>query len=177
MNKTLAPLIGTTFMPDLNEGTFLVMPTMLPSVSLSQAVESAKTMDKIIMEIPEIELSVSKVGRAETAMDPAPISMIETIVTLKPRKMWRKGLTQEAIEHEMMEKLSYLPGLNMAFTQPIAGRLAMLTTGVRTDLGIKLYGEDIKVLQQLAFDIEQSLVNVAGVSDLLAERILGRGLS
>jgi Cu(I)/Ag(I) efflux system membrane protein CusA/SilA len=169
----LAPLIGTTFMPDLNEGTFLVMPTMLPSVSLSQAVESAKTMDQLIMEIPEIELSVSKVGRAETAMDPAPISMIETIVTVKPRKMWRKGLTQEAIEHEMMEKLSALPGLNMAFTQPIAGRLAMLTTGVRTDLGIKLYGEDIRVLQEKAFEIENALRPVSGISDLLAERILG----
>ncbi|MDR2742051.1 MAG: CusA/CzcA family heavy metal efflux RND transporter [Treponema sp.] len=169
----LAPFIGTTFMPDLNEGTFLVMPTMLPSVSLSQAVESAKTMDQLIMEIPEIELSVSKVGRAETAMDPAPVSMIETIVTLKPKKQWRKELTQEAIEHQMMEKLSALPGLNMAFTQPIAGRLAMLTTGVRTDLGIKLYGEDIRVLQEKAFDIENALRNVSGVSDLLAERVLG----
>ncbi|GHV92823.1 hypothetical protein AGMMS50268_33260 [Spirochaetia bacterium] len=169
----LVPFIGSTFMPDLNEGTFLVMPTMLPNVSLSQAVESAQTMDKLIMEIPEIEISVSKVGRAETAMDPAPISMIETIVTLKPRKAWRKGLTQEAIEHQMMEKLSALPGLNMAFTQPIAGRLAMLTTGIRTDLGIKLYGEDIATLQQTAFDIENALKNVSGVSDLLAERILG----
>jgi Cu(I)/Ag(I) efflux system membrane protein CusA/SilA len=169
----LAPLIGTTFMPDLNEGTFLVMPTMLPSVSLSQAVESAKTMDRLIMEIPEVELSVGKVGRAETAMDPAPISMIETIVTLKPRSMWRTGLTQEDIEHQMMEKLSALPGLNMAFTQPIAGRLAMLTTGVRTDLGIKLYGDDIMVLQEKAFEIENALRNVGGVSDLLAERILG----
>ena len=168
-----APFIGTTFMPDLNEGTFLVMPTMLPNVSLSQAVESAKTMDLLIMEIPEIELSVSKVGRAETAMDPAPISMIETIVTVKPKKQWRKGLTQEAIEHQMMEKLSALPGLNMAFTQPIAGRLAMLTTGVRTDLGIKLYGDDIRVLQEKAFEIENALRGVNGVSDLLAERILG----
>jgi Cu(I)/Ag(I) efflux system membrane protein CusA/SilA len=167
------PFIGTTFMPPLNEGTFLVMPTMLPDVSLTQAVEAAKTMDDLIMEIPEIDLSASKVGRAETAMDPAPISMIETIVTLKPRKTWRRGLTQEDIEHRIMEKLSYLPGLNVAFTQPIAGRLAMLTTGVRTDLGIKLYGEDIRTLQQKAFDIETALANITGVSDLLAERILG----
>ena len=169
----LTPFIGATFMPPLNEGTLLVMPTLLPDVSLTQAVEAAKKMDDLILEIPEIDLSVSKVGRAETAMDPAPISMIETIVTLKPKKQWRKGLSQEDIEHAMMEKLSYLPGLNLAFTQPIAGRLAMLTTGVRTDLGIKLYGEDIRTLQQKAFDIEAALAGVSGVSDLLAERVLG----
>jgi Cu(I)/Ag(I) efflux system membrane protein CusA/SilA len=168
-----APFIGTAFMPPLNEGTFLVMPTMLPNVSLTQAVEAAKTLDKLIMEIPEVDLSVGKVGRAETAMDPAPISMIETIVTLKPKNQWRGGLTQEAIEHEMMEKLSYVPGLNMAFTQPIAGRLAMLSTGIRTDLGIKLYGDDVKTLQQAAYDIEAALAEMNGISDLLAERVLG----
>ncbi|MDR1933471.1 MAG: CusA/CzcA family heavy metal efflux RND transporter [Spirochaetales bacterium] len=169
----LAPFIGTTFMPPLNEGTFLVMPTMLPSVSLTQAMEAAKTMDTLIMEIPEVMLSVSKVGRAETAMDPAPINMIETIVTLKPRDEWRGGFSQEAIEHEMMEQLTYIPGLNMAFTQPIAGRLSMLSTGIRTELGIKLYGEDIKTLQQKAFDIEQALAGITGVTDLLAERVFG----
>jgi Cu(I)/Ag(I) efflux system membrane protein CusA/SilA len=170
---SLLPLIGTTFMPALDEGTFLVMPTMLPSVSLTEALEAAKTMDKIIMEIPEIDMSVGKVGRAESAMDPAPISMIETIVTLKPKDQWRPGMTKEAIEQEMMVKLASLPGLNLAFTQPIAGRLSMLTTGVRTELGIKLYGEDLKVLQQKAFDIEKALATVPGVSDLLAERVFG----
>ncbi|WP_371379121.1 efflux RND transporter permease subunit [Sporomusa aerivorans] len=169
----LLPLIGTTFMPALNEGTFLVMPTMLPSVSLTEAVEAAKTMDKVIMDIPEVDMSVGKVGRAESAMDPAPISMIETIVTLKPREEWRPGITKEAIEQEMMIKLANIPGLNLAFTQPIAGRLSMLTTGVRTELGIKLYGEDLNVLQQKAFDIEKALGTVPGVSDLLAERVFG----
>ncbi len=170
---SLLPLLGTTFMPVLDEGTFLVMPTMLPSVSLTEALESAKTMDKVIMEIPEIDMSVGKVGRAESAMDPAPISMIETIVTLKPKDQWRPGMTKEAIEQEMMVKLANIPGLNLAFTQPIAGRLSMLTTGVRTELGIKLYGEDLKVLQQKAFDIETALGAVPGVSDLLAERVFG----
>lgn len=170
---SLLPLIGTTFMPALDEGTFLVMPTMLPSVSLTEALEAAKTMDKVIMEIPEIDMSVGKVGRAESAMDPAPISMIETIVTLKPKEQWRPGMTKEAIEQEMMVKLANLPGLNLAFTQPIAGRLSMLTTGVRTELGIKLYGEDLAVLQQKAFDIEKALATVPGVSDLLAERVFG----
>lgn len=170
---SLLPLLGTTFMPVLDEGTFLVMPTMLPSVSLTEALESAKTMDKVIMEIPEIDMSVGKVGRAESAMDPAPISMIETIVTLKPKEQWRPGMTKEAIEQEMMVKLANIPGLNLAFTQPIAGRLSMLTTGVRTELGIKLYGEDLKVLQQKAFDIETALGAVPGVSDLLAERVFG----
>lgn len=170
---SLLPLIGTTFMPALDEGTFLVMPTMLPNVSLSEALEAAKTMDKVIMDIPEIDMSVGKVGRAESAMDPAPISMIETIVTLKPKEQWRPGMTKEKVEQEMMVRLANVPGLNLAFTQPIAGRLSMLTTGVRTELGIKLYGEDLKVLQQKAFEIEKALGAVPGVSDLLAERVFG----
>lgn len=170
---SLLPLLGTAFMPALDEGSFLVMPTMLPSVSLTEAVEVAKTMDRVILEIPEVDLSVGKVGRAESAMDPAPISMIETIVTLKPKDEWRPGMTKERIEQEMMAKLAGIPGLNLAFTQPIAGRLAMLTTGVRTELGIKLYGEDLQVLQQKAFEIEAALGSVPGVSDLLAERVFG----
>ena len=95
---SLVPFIGTTFMPALDEGTFLVMPTMLPSVSLTEAVESSKTMDKVIMEIPEVDMSVGKVGRANSAMDPAPINMIETIVTLKPKDQWRPGMTKEKID-------------------------------------------------------------------------------
>lgn len=170
---SLLPFIGTEFMPALDEGTFLVMPTMLPSVSLTEAVEAAKKMDRIIMEIPEVDMSVGKVGRAESAMDPAPINMIETIVTLKPKEQWRSGYSKADIEQEMMGKLATIPGLNLAFTQPIAGRLSMLTTGVRTDLGIKLYGDDLKVLQQKAFEIEKVLAGVAGVSDLLAERVFG----
>lgn len=170
---SLLTRIGTTFMPALDEGTFLVMPTMLPSVSLTEALESAKTMDRVIMDIPEVDMSVGKVGRAESAMDPAPISMIETIVTLKAKDQWRPGMTKEMIEQEMKTKLANIPGLNLAFTQPIAGRLSMLTTGVRTELGIKLYGEDLKVLQQKAFDIEKALGAVPGVSDLLAERVFG----
>lgn len=170
---SLVPFIGTTFMPALDEGTFLVMPTMLPSVSLTEAVESAKTMDRLIMEIPEVDMSVGKVGRANSAMDPAPINMIETIVTLKPKEQWRPGMTKESIEQEMMVKLANLPGLNMAFTQPIAGRLSMLTTGVRTELGVKLYGDDLNVLQQKAFELEKALGTVPGVSDLLAERVFG----
>ncbi|WP_425058168.1 Cation efflux system protein CusA [Sporomusa carbonis] len=170
---SLVPFLGTEFMPALDEGTFLVMPTMLPSVSLTEAVEAAKKMDKLIMDIPEVDMSVGKVGRAESAMDPAPINMIETIVTLKPKDQWRPGSTKESIENEMMVKLANIPGLNLAFTQPIAGRLSMLTTGVRTELGIKLYGDDLTVLQQKAFEIEKVLSTVPGVGDLLAERIFG----
>jgi len=170
---SLLPLIGTTFMPELDEGTILVMPTMLPSVSLTQAVESAKTMDKIIMDIPEVDMSVGKVGRAESALDPAPVNMIETVVTLKPKEQWRAGITKETIKQEMLDKLGSVPGLNLAVTQPIAGRLSMLTTGIRTELGIKLYGEDLKVLQQKASDIEKALGDVPGASDLYAERVYG----
>ena len=169
----LLPFIGTEFMPELEEGSILVMPTMLPSVSLTEAVEAAKKMDKLILEIPEVAMSVGKVGRAESAMDPAPINMIETIVTLKPKEKWRPGYTQKDIELDMMGKLADLPGLNLAFTQPIAGRLSMLTTGIRTQLGVKIYGDDINVLQQKALEIEKILSGIPGVSDLLAERILG----
>jgi Cu(I)/Ag(I) efflux system membrane protein CusA/SilA len=169
----LLRFIGTTFMPDLDEETFLIMPTMLPSVSLTEALEAAKTMDRVIMEIPEVEMSVGKIGRAATGMDPAPINMIETVVTLKPREQWRQGVTKQTLEHEMMLKLSAIPGLNQAITQPIAGRLSMLTTGIRTDLGVKLYGDDLKILQQKAFDVEQVLGTVPGISDLSAERVFG----
>lgn len=170
---SLVPFIGTEFMPRLEEGTILVMPTMLPSVSLTEATEAAKKMDLLIMEIPEVEMSVGKVGRAQSAMDPAPISMIETIVTLKPKEQWRPGYTQTDIELDMMGKLANLPGLNLAFTQPIAGRLAMLTTGIRTELGVKIFGDDIHVIQQKALEVEKILSTIPGVSDLLAERILG----
>lgn len=169
----LFPFIGTEFMPELEEGSILVMPTMLPSVSLTEALEAAKKMDQIIMEIPEVEMSVGKVGRAESAMDPAPINMIETIVTLKPKGQWRAGYTQTEIVQDMMGKLAELPGLNLAFTQPIAGRLAMLTTGIRTQVGVKIFGDDIQVLQQKALEIEKVMATVSGVEDLLAERILG----
>lgn len=170
---SLVPFIGTEFMPRLEEGSILVMPTMLPSVSLTEATEAAKKMDQLIMEIPEVAMSVGKVGRAQSAMDPAPISMIETIVTLKPKDQWRPGYTQTDIELEMMSQLADLPGLNLALTQPIAGRLAMLTTGIRTELGVKIFGDDIAVLQQKALEIESVLSSVSGNSDLLAERILG----
>lgn len=170
---SLLPFIGTQFMPELKEGSILVMPTMLPSVSLTEAVESAKKMDKLIMEVPEVAMSVGKVGRAESAMDPAPINMIETIVTLKPKEQWRAGYEQADIERDIMFQLSSLPGLNMAFTQPIAGRLAMLTTGIRTQAGVKIFGDDINVLQQKALEVEKVLAGIAGVEDLLAERILG----
>lgn len=170
---SLLPFIGTTFMPAFDEGTILIMPTMLPSVSLTQAVEAAKTMDKIIMQIPEADMSVGKVGRAESAMDPAPVNMVETVVSLKPKEMWRPGMTKDMVEKEIMDNLANIPGLNLASTQPIAGRLSMLTTGVRTELGLKLYGEDLKVLQQKAMDIETALGDVPGVSDLFAERVFG----
>ena len=170
---SLVPFIGTEFMPRLEEGTILVMPTMLPSVSLTEATEAAKKMDQLIMEIPEVEMSVGKVGRAKSAMDPAPINMIETIVSLKPKEQWRPGYTQTDIELDMMGKLASLPGLNLAFTQPIAGRLAMLTTGIRTELGVKIFGDDINVLQQKALEVEKVLATIPGAGDLLAERILG----
>jgi Cu(I)/Ag(I) efflux system membrane protein CusA/SilA len=169
----LVPFIGKEFMPPLDEGSIMFMPTMLPSVSLTQANEVVKLQDKIIQQIPEVAMVTGKVGRAETATDPAPISMVETIVVLKPKKEWRKGMTKQKIIDEMDKKLSLIPGVANGYTQPIAGRIDMLSTGIRTQVGVKIFGPDIKVLEQKAQEIEDALRKVPGAVDLYAERILG----
>ncbi len=165
--------IGSEFMPDLDEGSLLFMPTTLPDVNITEAKRILQVQDKILMTFPEVEMVLGKVGRAETSTDPAPISMIETVVTLKPRAEWpdpRKA--KNALIAEMDAKLQ-IPGVTNGWTQPIINRINMLATGVRTDLGLKVYGSDLKELERLAVRAEGILKTIPGAQDVFAERIVG----
>jgi Cu(I)/Ag(I) efflux system membrane protein CusA/SilA len=164
--------IGSEFMPALNEGSLLYMPTTLPNISITEAKRILQVQDKIIKSVPEVSLVLGKVGRAETATDPAPISMIETIILLKPRHEWRKGMTREDLIAELDHKLQF-PGVANGWTQPIINRINMLATGVRTDLGIKIFGPDLKTLEELAIQAEGVVKPIRGAADVYAERIVG----
>ncbi|KPJ61162.1 MAG: cation transporter [Latescibacteria bacterium DG_63] len=164
--------IGREFMPALDEGSLLFMPTTLPNASITEVKRIMQVQDKIIKGFPEVDLVLGKAGRAETATDPAPVSMIETIILLKPKSHWRKGITREDIIAEMDSKLQ-IPGVTNGWTQPIINRINMLATGVRTDLGVKIYGEDLAVLGDLVVQAEGILRDVPGAADLFAERVLG----
>jgi Cu(I)/Ag(I) efflux system membrane protein CusA/SilA len=164
--------VGSEFMPALDEGSLLFMPTTLPNVSITEAKRILQVQDKIIAALPEVESVLGKVGRAETATDPAPVSMIETIILLKPKQQWRKGMTRDDIIAELDQKLQ-IPGVSNGWTQPIINRINMLATGVRTDLGVKIYGDDLQKLEDLAIQAEHLLRPIDGAADLFAERTLG----
>ncbi|RJP82623.1 MAG: efflux RND transporter permease subunit [Candidatus Zixiibacteriota bacterium] len=164
--------VGSEFMPALDEGSLLFMPTTLPNVSVTEAKRIMQVQDKIIKSLPEVDLVLGKVGRAETATDPAPVSMIETIILLKPRDQWREGVTREDLIAEMDQKLQ-IPGVVNGWTQPIINRINMLATGVRTDLGVKIFGDDLRTLEHLAIQVEELLRPVEGAADLIAERVIG----
>lgn len=164
--------IGKEFMPPLDEGSLLFMPVTLPNVTVTEAKRILQIQDRIIKNHPEVAYVLGKVGRAETATDPAPVSMIETIVLLKPRSQWRSGITKDDIIAELDAKLK-IPGVSNAWTQPIINRINMLATGVRTDLGVKIFGNDLKTLERLAIQAEQILRTVPGAVDLYAERVMG----
>ncbi len=164
--------IGSEFMPALDEGSLLFMPTTLPNVSIIEAKRILQVQDKIIAAHPEVSLVLGKVGRAETATDPAPVSMIETIILLKPHTQWRKGITRDDIISELDAKLQ-IPGVSNGWTQPIINRINMLATGVRTDLGVKIMGNDLVELERLAIQAEQLLKKVPGSADVFAERVIG----
>lgn len=168
----LTTRIGSEFMPALDEGSLLFMPTTLPNVSITEAKRILQVQDKIIKSVPEVKMVLGKVGRAETATDPAPISMIETIITLKPRDQWRQGVTREDIIGELDAKLQ-IPGVANGWTQPIINRINMLATGVRTDLGIKIFGADLKTLEALAIEAEGIVKQIPGAADVFAERVIG----
>lgn len=165
--------IGREFMPPLDEGTILFMPVTSPAVSLTEAQRIMQIQDKIIKSFPEVESVVGKVGRAETATDPAPTEMFETIINLKPKKLWRKGITKEKLIHEMDAALK-IPGVSNIWTQPIINRIDMLATGIRTPVGVKIFGDDLKKLEQLADEIKGIVQDVKGAEDLYAERITGK---
>src|SRR3972149_2345352 len=164
--------IGREFMPPLNEGSLLFMPVTLPNISINEAKRLITIQDKIIKETPEVEHVLGKVGRAETSTDPSPVSMFETIILLKPKDKWRKGMTQEKLIGELNARLQ-IPGVGNGWTMPIINRINMLSTGVRTDLGVKIYGDDLNQLSDLAVTAGEVLKNVPGAVDVVAERTLG----
>jgi Cu(I)/Ag(I) efflux system membrane protein CusA/SilA len=164
--------IGSEFMPPLDEGSLLYMPVTLPNVSITEAKRLIQVQDKIIKSVPEVEHVLGKVGRAETSTDPAPVSMFESIIILKPREQWRPGVTKNDIVAELDAKLQ-IPGVRNGWTQPIINRINMLSTGVRTDLGVKIFGDDLNVLKGLAVQAEGILKTVPGAADVVAERVTG----
>jgi len=164
--------IGSEFMPPLDEGSLLYMPVTLPNVSINEAKRLIQVQDKIIKSLPEVEHVLGKVGRAETSTDPAPVSMFESIIILKDKDKWRPGLTKADIVSELDAKLQQI-GVRNGWTQPIINRINMLSTGVRTDLGVKIFGNDLNVLKDLAVQAEGILKTVPGAADVVAERVTG----
>jgi copper/silver efflux system protein len=164
--------LGTEFMPNLNEGTLLYMPTTLPGISVTKAAELLQTQDKIIRSFQEVASVYGKAGRASTATDPAPTEMFETIINLKPKEQWRPGVTIESLTAEMDRALQF-PGVSNAWTMPIKSRIDMLSTGIRTPIGVKVIGADLVEIDRLAKQIEQVLKTVPGTSSAYAERALG----
>lgn len=169
----VTPRIGREFMPPLDEGSILFMPVMRPAVSLTEAFRVAQAQDKIIASFPEVDMVVGKVGRAETATDPAPVEMFETIITLKDKKYWRKGMTKEKLIAEMNAALA-IPGVSNIWTQPIINRIDMLATGIRTSVGVKVFGPDLKKIEEIAQQVESIVRNVPGATDLYSEKIVGK---
>ncbi len=164
--------LGSEFMPPLYEGDLLYMPTTLPGVSITKAKELLQQTDKIIKSFPEVESVFGKVGRAESATDPAPLSMIETTIQLKPESEWRPGMTPDKLTEELNNAIQ-IPGLTNAWTMPIKTRIDMLSTGIKTPVGIKIAGPDLSVLQDLGKSIEEVARNIEGTRSAFAERSVG----
>jgi copper/silver efflux system protein len=164
--------LGTEFMPSLDEGTLMYMPTTLPGISVTKTAELLQTQNKIIKTFPEVASVYGKAGRAETATDPAPTEMFETVVNLKPKEQWRAGLTVDGLIAELDKALQF-PGVSNAWTMPIKARTDMLATGIRTPVGIKVLGTDLGELDRLARQIEAVVKAVPGTSSAYAERVIG----
>ncbi|ATU94478.1 efflux RND transporter permease subunit [Phyllobacterium zundukense] len=167
-----AKQIGSEFMPTLNEGTLMYMPTTLPGISITKAAELLQTQDRIITSFPEVASVYGKAGRAATATDPAPTEMFETIINLKPKEQWRHGVTIDSLKQEMDKALQF-PGVSNAWTMPIRARIDMLSTGIRTPVGIKVFGTDLTQMEQVARQVETVVKAVPGTSSAYAERVIG----
>lgn len=167
-----ASRIGSEFMPTLNEGTLFYMPTTLPGISVTEASELLQTQNKIIKSFPEVESVIGKAGRAATATDPAPMSMFETVINLKPESGWREGMTIDGLIAEMDGALQF-PGVSNSWTMPIKARTDMLSTGIRTPVGIKVIGDDLDEMEELAREIEAAVRTVPGTTSAYAERATG----
>jgi Cu(I)/Ag(I) efflux system membrane protein CusA/SilA len=167
-----ATTIGSEFMPPLDEESALFMPVTDPRISLTKATEIMRQQDRIIAADPAVQMVVGKIGRAETATDPAPTNMAETTVIFKPKDQWPQGTTKDSIIQRLDTKL-HIPGVSNIWTQPIRNRIDMLSTGIRTQVGVKVFGPDLKVIEQKSEEIERVLRRVPGAVDLYAERITG----
>ena len=164
--------LGSEFMPTLDEGTLMYMPTTLPGISVTKAAELLQTQNRIIRSFPEVASVYGKAGRAQTATDPAPTEMFETIINLKPKAEWREGITLDSLKAEMDRALQF-PGVSNAWTQPIRARIDMLATGIRTPIGIKVFGTDLAQMEALSRQVETVLKAVPGTSSAYAERVIG----
>ncbi|WP_300295634.1 CusA/CzcA family heavy metal efflux RND transporter [Ferrovibrio sp.] len=164
--------IGTEFMPNLNEGTIQFMPTTLPGLSITKAAELVQVQNKIIKTFPEVASVFGKAGRVNSATDPAPTEMFETVINLKPQAEWRSGMTVDGLIQEM-DKALQMPGVSNAWTMPIKMRIDMLSTGIRTNLGLKIFGSDLETMDGIAKKIETVLRTVPGTSSAFAERVIG----
>ena len=164
--------LGSEFMPTLNEGTLLYMPTSLPGMSITKAAELLQTQNTIIKRFPEVDSVYGKAGRANTATDPAPTEMFETVINLKPESEWRPGMTVDKLIAGMDQALQF-PGVSNAWTMPIKARIDMLSTGIRTPIGIKVFGKDLGEMERLAKEIEEVVKTVPGTTSAFAERITG----
>ncbi|MBL8398220.1 MAG: efflux RND transporter permease subunit [Candidatus Accumulibacter sp.] len=167
-----ASRLGSEFMPTLNEGTLFYMPTSLPGLSITKAAELLQTQNRIIKSFPEVASVYGKAGRAATATDPAPTEMFETVINLKPESTWRAGMTIDKLIAEMDQALQF-PGIANAWTMPIKARIDMLSTGIRTPVGIKVFGTDLHEMERLAREIETVVKTVPGTTSAFAERLTG----
>ena len=166
--------MGREFMPTLNEGSLLFMPVLLPSTSLSEVKRIMAWQDQVIKSVPEVASVAGKLGRAETATDPAPVEMIETTIMLKPESEWRKDMTRQAIVAELTEKLAQVPGYVPGFLQPIENRMLMISTGIRAQLGIKILGDNLEALQRKAFEVERVVRTIPGAVGVAPSRVQGK---
>ncbi|MFQ5716957.1 MAG: efflux RND transporter permease subunit, partial [Nitrospinales bacterium] len=164
--------LGSEFMPPLNEGTMLYMPTSVPGLSIREASRILHMQDKVIKTVPEVDHVFGKIGRAETSTDPAPLNMVETIITFKPKEEWRPGLTWEKLTEELDRKLQ-IPGMPNIWWMPIQTRTEMLATGIRSNLGIKILGPDLQVIERLGVKMEPILKKIRGARSAFAERVVG----
>ena len=164
--------IGSEFIPDLDEGDLMYMPTTYPGISIGKARELLQQTDKLIATVPEVKTVFGKIGRAETATDPAPLTMIETFIQLKPKEEWREGMTTEKLKKEL-DALVKFPGLTNAWVMPIKTRIDMLATGIKTPVGIKVAGEDLREIQKIGQRLEQILKDVPGTASVYSERVAG----
>src|SRR5206468_9850562 len=164
--------LGSEFMPNLDEGTLFYMPVTLPGLSVTKSADLLQTQDKIIKSFPEVASVFGKAGRAATATDPAPLEMFETVINLKPESEWRPGMTVDKLIAEMDRSLQF-PGVSNAWTMPIRARIDMLSTGIRTPVGVKVFGTDLGEIENLARQIETVIRKVPGTTSAYAERVIG----